>query len=155
MTIKARIKTLEELLSTPGVNFNEGVLRCKGGFGSLHSCMFIYCGKEMEGFSTESGGLVTSGGEYIEKWMCSEWEDLHLQSQLDDFQSEKILLDGGNYIKVDINQERVEDFIARDENIFLRTDSCCLGVSFKEWEAINNKVNEIIKLKENLLKESK
>lgn len=158
MKIKTRVKTLEELLSTPGVNFNEGVFRCKGEAGGLPSCMFIYCGEEIEGFSTEGGGLVTNWEEYIEKWMCSEWEEINnLNNQaLQALGRQEVVDNEGRVITLECNDNALSTLIEKDNNIFISIEGqdgemMCAGLTFNQWETLNEQVEKIRKFKSEVM----
>lgn len=151
MKVKAKIKTLQEFLLTEGVIYERGVFTCEGERNYLPSSMFKYCGKEVVGSLTNIGNLKIGVDEYIEPWMCSYWIQESKQDRLDNFKAEKIELEDGGWIKVDINQGDVDNFIKRRPNIFIRTNSHYLGINFDEWLAISKKVNEIIELKTELM----
>ena len=151
MKVKAKIKTLEELLLTEGVTYEFGAFTCRGERNCLPSSMFKDCGKEVVGDLTTHGNVKIGLGGYIEPWMCSSWIQESKQDRLDNFKAEKIELESGRWIKVDINHSNVDDFIKRRPNIFISTNSHYLGINFDEWLAISKKVNEIIELKAELM----
>lgn len=69
-----RIKTLEELKNTEGVEYKHGHYVEGNASYSFGSDMIVYCGECIEIELNSEGFYETSTSLIIEPWMCSEWD---------------------------------------------------------------------------------
>lgn len=152
MKVKFTIKTLEELLSTNGIKYENEVFTCEGKKNNFVFGMISLCGRsgKCEQFNNEK---VYYEGYEICEWMCSSWEVINeKEERFNNFKDSSFRLEDGTKVVIGVNQETLRSFLKRDSNIYLKIGEMYTGMTFNEWKELDSKVKEIIELKEELSK---
>ena len=152
MKVKFTIKTLEELLLTKGIKYEDEEFTCEGEKDVFLFEMIKFCGENGESEEAEDGE-VNWKGYAVYEWMCSSWEVTNeKEDRFNNFKDSLFRLNDGTKIVIGVNQETLRGFLKRDSNIYLKIGEMYIGMTFNEWKEIDSKVKEIIKLKEELSK---
>lgn len=152
MKVKFTIKTLEELLSTNGIKYENEVFTCEGEENSFVFGMISLCGRsgKCEQFNNEK---VYYEGYEIYEWMCSSWEVINeKEERFNNFKDSLFRLEDGTNIMIGLDQGTLPRFLESESVIYLEFSKTCIGATIDEWKALDSKVKEIIKLKEELSK---
>lgn len=152
MKVKFTIKTLEELLLTKGIKYEDEAFTCEGKKNNFIFEMTTLCGKsgECKLFNNER---VYYEGYGIHEWMCSSWEVIDgKEERFNNFKDGLFRLEDGTKVVIGVNQETLRNFLKRDSSIYLEIGGMYIGMTFNEWKEMDSKVKEIIKLKEELSK---
>ena len=152
MKVKFTIKTLEELLSTNGIKYENGVFTREGKKDNFIFGMISLCGRsgKCEQFNNEK---VYYEGYNIYEWMCSSWEVINeKEERFNNFKDSSFRLEDGTNIIIGLNQETLPHFLESESVIYLEVGETYISATIDEWKELDSKVKEIIELKEELSK---
>lgn len=152
MKVKFTIKTLEGLLLTNGIKYEDEAFTCEGEKDNFLFEMIRFCGESGESEEVENGMVYWK--EYaVYEWMCSSWEVINeKEDRFNNFKDSLFRLEDGTKIVIGVNHETLRRFLEGNRNIYIEIGGMYIEMTFDEWKEIDFKVKEIIKLKEELSK---
>lgn len=163
--LKVKVKTLEELMDTKGVSIEEGCLYIKNTTPEEDRVYFTpnmryLCGREVYLNSINGVHSTKEEGWHIESWMCvsseyAPYEEV-LTHSLQTLGCQEVIDNEGRIVTIECNDNVLSTLIEEDNNIYLSIENgdgemICAGLTFDQWEELNEQVEKIRKLKNEVM----